>query len=228
MAEEYLTDDEQLEAVKRWTSENGAWLFGGFVLGAALLFGYRYYESYKNERALKAAAHFGEMTTALDKNDRNAAQQVAEGLIKEYANTPYADQAELTMARLHVDAGELTKAIAPLMHVMSSSSDTELQHIARLRLARVLIDQGKPDEALATLGLNAPGPFAARYHEIRGDAFFAKKNFNDALTEYKAAKAGGDARSVDSPLLALKIADLGSPSIPIAGTNPVILNKAKP
>ena len=37
---------------------------GGIVLGAALIFGYRYYDSYRNDRALRAAAQFDDMTSA--------------------------------------------------------------------------------------------------------------------------------------------------------------------
>ena len=73
---------------------------------------------------------------------------------------------------------------------MNSSKDTELRHIARLRLARVLIDQGKPDDALNMLA-DPPGAFAARYHEVRGDAFFAKKDPRGRLKEYKAALGEG-------------------------------------
>ena len=43
MAEEYMTDDEQLEIVKRHIKEYGAWIVGGVVLGVAGLFGWRYY-----------------------------------------------------------------------------------------------------------------------------------------------------------------------------------------
>ncbi len=210
MPEEYLTDDEQLEAVKRWTVENGAWLVGGIVLGAAVLFGYRYYQTYKTERALKAAAQFGEMTAALGRDDRSASQKLGEALVKDYSDTPYADQAELALARLSVDAGDLGKAVGPLTHVINESKDDGLKNIARLRLARVLSDQGKPDEALATLAVSPPAAFAAGFHEVRGDAFFAKKNFSSARSEYQAALTGGDARSASVALLELKIADLGS------------------
>ncbi len=58
MADHMMTDDEQLENVKAWFSENGAWLAGGVVLGAVLLFGYRYYGGHKDDVALKAAARF--------------------------------------------------------------------------------------------------------------------------------------------------------------------------
>jgi len=225
MAEEYLTDDEQLEFVKRWPAENGTWIVGGIVVAVVLVFGWRYYDGYRNGQALKAAAQFGAMTAALDKNDRNTARQIAAGIIKDYASTPYGDQAELTLARLFVDDNQLANAIAPLRHVMNDSKDSELKNIARLRLARVLIDEGKPDDALQTLAEAPPAAaaaaFASRYHEVRGDALYAKKDLKAALTEYQAALNAGGGRASDAPLLQLKITDLGA--APAAATS-----KAKP
>jgi predicted negative regulator of RcsB-dependent stress response len=220
MAEDYLTDDEQLEHVKRVVAENWVWVLGGIVLGAALIFGYRYYGGYRNERALRAAAQFGDMTSALGRDDRNKARQIGAGLIKDYPTSPYADQSQLVMARLYVDDGQLGDAIAPLTQVMNNSKDTELRHIARLRLARVLIDQHKPDEAIKALAEDSPGAFASRYHEVRGDAFYAKNDVKSAATEYKAALVGGDASSIDSALLQLKIADLGAPPAPAPAMAP--------
>jgi predicted negative regulator of RcsB-dependent stress response len=237
MTEEYLTDDEQLDAIKRGIAENGAWVIGGVVLGAGLLFGWRYYQGHQNDLALKAAAQFGEMSTALEHSDRNKSRQLADGIIKDFPKSPYADQAQLTIARLYVDEGQLPSAVAALTRVMNNSGDTELRRIARLRLARVLIDQGKPGDAIQLLAEETSGPFALRAHEVRGDAFYAKKDFKSAVTEYKAA-LGGDPNNVDSALLELKIADLGAPPAPAtamipAGAQPTLpsadpSNKAKP
>jgi predicted negative regulator of RcsB-dependent stress response len=220
MAEDYLTDDEQLEHVKRVVAENWVWVLGGIVLGAALIFGYRYYDGYRNERALRAASQFGDMTSALEREDRNKARQIAAELVKDYPTSPYADQSQLVMARLYVDDGQLANAIAPLTQVMNNSKDTELRHIARLRLARLLIDQRKPDEAIKTLAEDTWGAFAGRAHEVRGDAFYAKNDVKSATTEYKAALSGGDASSIDSALLQLKIADLGAPPAPATAMTP--------
>ncbi len=230
MAEEYLTDDEQWEEIKRGIRENGLWVVAGIALGIAVLFGWRYYQSHQNETALRAASQFTAMSAALELNDRNKSRQVADSLIKDFPKSPYADQARLTIARLYVDDGQLPGAIAPLTEVMNHSKDTELQRIARLRLARVLIDQGKPDEAVKLLGEGVPGSFAARYHEVRGDAFYAKKDFKSAVTEYKAALEGGDDNSVNASLLALKIADLGDSHTPPTAMVPQLTppNKAKP
>jgi predicted negative regulator of RcsB-dependent stress response len=226
MAEDYLTDDEQLENVKRVVAENWLWVAGGVVLGAALIFGYRYYESYRNDRALRAAARFDELTAELSRDDQGKLRQAADGLIKEFPSSPYADQAQLVLARLSVDGGKLADAIAPLTQVMSNSKDAELRHIARLRLARVLTALGKPDDAIKTLAEDTWGAFAGQAHEVRGDAFYAKHDVQGATKEYQAALGAGDPSSADFGLLQLKIADLTAPAAapPVADS----LNKAKP
>jgi len=230
MAEEYLTDDEQLEAVKHAVVEYAPWLIGGVLIGAGVFFGIRYFQSYTNERALRAAAQFTAMTAALQANDHAKSRQLADGLIKEYASSPYADQAQLTLARLDVDEGQLDKAIAPLAHVMNESKDKELREVARLRMARILTDQGKSDEALKTLAQPVPAAFETPYHEVRGDAYLAKKDVAGALNEYRAALAAADASGINSALLELKIQDLGAAATaPVAKANsPETLNKAKP
>jgi len=229
MAEEYLTDDEQLEAVKRLVVEYAPWLLGGVLVGAALFFGIRYFQNYTNERAYRAAGQFGAMTNALEANDHAKSRQIADGLIRDYADSPYADQARLTLARLDVDDGQLDKAVAPLTQVMDDSKDTELRQIARLRLARILTDQGKPDEAIKTLAAPMPAAFAARYHEVRGDAYLAKKDTSGARSEYQAALGAADASGINAALLELKIQDLGAGPAPVPqAPSPGTLNKAKP
>jgi predicted negative regulator of RcsB-dependent stress response len=209
MAEDYLTDDEQLEAVKRVFIEYAPWIVAGLVIGVGGFYGYRFYDSHKNERALQAAAQFSQMAAALQLNDQKKSQQIADGLIKNFPDSPYADQAQLAIARIGVDSGRSADAVAPLSEVMNKSQDSELRQIARLRLARVLIDQGKPDDAIKLLGEGTPGSFAGRYHEVRGDALRAKKDVPGAIKEYNAALGAGDS-SADSAMLELKLADLGS------------------
>ena len=229
MAEEYLTDDEQLEAVKHWFTEYAPWLVGGVLVGAALFFGYRYYQTYNSDRDLKAAAQFSAMSTALQVNDRAKSRKIADELIKDYASSPYADQAQLTLARLDVDEGQLDKAAAPLTQVMNTSKDTELRQIARLRLARILTDQGKSDDAIKLLPEPIPAAFAARYYEVRGDAYLAKKDTARAVAEYQKALGAADASGINSSLLELKLQDLGAVPAPVLSAVSVYpSNKAKP
>lgn len=221
MAEDLLTDDEQWEAIKVWVRENGIWMLGGVALAFALLYGYRFYQGHRDTQDLNAAAQFSLMTASIDANDRTAAKATAAAIVKNYPSSPYADQAELMLARLAIDDGQDASAIEQLSLVMNNSKDSQLRHIARLRLARVQIDQGKPDDAISTLAAVAPGKFESRYHEVHGDALAAKKDVSGAIREYRAALTGADQRSPDSAVLELKIADLG------ATVNPPE-NKAKP
>ena len=209
MAEEYLTDDEQLEAVKRAFTEYAPWILGGVVLGVGGWYGLQHYRSHKNEVALRAADQFSQMTAALQMNDPKKSLQIADGLIKDFPNSPYADQAQLTVARIDVESGKSADAVAPLTQVMNNSKDTELQQIARLRLARVLIDQGKPDDAIKLLAAGTPASFAGRYHEVRGDALHSKKDIPGAIAEYNAALGASDG-GAEAAMLQLKLADLAS------------------
>jgi len=209
MAEEYLTDDEQLEAVKRAFTEYAPWILGGVVLGVGGWFGIQYYRSHQNALAMQAAEQFTQMTAALQMNDPKKSLQIADGLIKNFPSSPYADQAQLTIARIDVESGKSADALAPLTQVMNNSKDTELKQVARLRLARVLIDQGKPDDAIKTLAEGTPGSFAGRYHEVHGDALYAKKDIPGAVAEYNLALSSGDG-GADAGLLELKLADLAS------------------
>jgi predicted negative regulator of RcsB-dependent stress response len=209
MAEEYLTDDEQLEAVKHMFKEYAPWIVGGLVLGLGGWYGIQFYRSHQNERALQAAAQFEQMTVAMQADDRNKSRTIADGLVKDFPSSPYADQAQLAIARMSVEDGHSADAVAPLTQVMDNSKDAELKQIARLRLARVLIDQGKPDDAIKLLAAGTPGSFGGRYHEVHGDALYAKKDIAGAITEYSAALSAGDG-GADSALLELKLADLAS------------------
>jgi predicted negative regulator of RcsB-dependent stress response len=220
MTEEYLTDDEQLEEVKRLVQEYAPWVIPAVILGLGFVFGYRYYHSHQEERAVSASTAFSEMNAAIESHDHAKARQLAESLIKDYPKSPYADQAQLAVARLYIDEGEDANAIAPLKQVIEHSPDLELRHVARLRLARVEIDQNKPDDALTTLS-DDPGTFAAAYSEVRGDAYYAKKDLPKAAEAYKAALAAGGAESLGSTMLALKIADLGLPQTSVTpGSSP--------
>jgi predicted negative regulator of RcsB-dependent stress response len=96
-----------------------------------------------------------------------------------------------------------------LQAVTEHAKDTELALLARLRLARVQIAQKKPDAALATLNGLKPGAFEPRYHEVLGDAYYAKGDKTNALKEYLSAKVGDlSASSLDTQGLDLKIDDL--------------------
>jgi predicted negative regulator of RcsB-dependent stress response len=215
---EYLSEKEQWEEIRTWVRENGLWVVAGVALAAAGLQGWRWWQAHLDERGVKASAAYTRMIDALEKGDRTQAFVRLGELERDYPSSPYADQAKLLAARLYVESNELDKAAHELETVMNSSRDHELALVARMRLARVEIAQTKPDAALATLNAAEPGAFAARYHEVRGDAWYAKGDRPAALKEYRSAAGSPDLG--DAALLDLKIADLAAEAPPASAPAP--------
>jgi len=209
---EYLSEKEQWEQIRTWVRENGLWVVAGVALAAAGLQGWRWWQGHLDERGTRASAAYTRMIDALERGDRTQAFVRLGELERDHPSSPYADQGKLLAARVYVEGKELDKAAHELETVMNGSKDHELALVARVRLARVEIAEGKPDEALTTLNAVEPGAFAARYHEVRGDAWYAKGDKAAALKEYRSAAGNPDLG--DAALLDLKIADLAADAPP--------------
>lgn len=205
--EEYLSDKEQWERVLAWLREQGPWMVAGVAVVALGFAGWRYYQARVQQRDLQGAMRYEQVLDAFSRNDLSGGLKLADDLVKDAGSTPYADQADLAAARVQVENKDLDHAAVRLTHVLSSTKDSELALIARLRLARVQLAQGNADAALATLSAVEPGAFAARYAEVRGDVLFAKGDRDGALKQYRAARSGA-ANTIDTGLLDLKISEL--------------------
>jgi predicted negative regulator of RcsB-dependent stress response len=220
--DDYLSEKEQWEWLKAQVRENTPAVVVAILVVAAGVFGWRWWQSHQDARQLEAGGKYMQMVQSLERGDRTQSLVLLGELERDYGASPYADQARLLAARVYVDETQLDHAASELATVAEHSKDQELAQVARVRLARVQIAQGKPDSALATLGgVAEAGAFAARYHEVRGDAYYAKNDKSAALSEYRSAQSAG-AEGTDSTLLKLKIADLDSgakPTAPPAAAN---------
>ena len=219
--DDYLSEKEQWEWVKTQVRENAPAVLLAIVLAVGAVFGWRWWQGHQDARELEAGGKYMQMIQSLERGDSTQTLVLLGELERDYAGSAYTDQARLLAARMYVDEAQLEHAAAALAAVADHSKDRELAQVARLRLARVQIAQGKPDSALATLGtVAAAGAFAARYHEVRGDAYYVKGDKAAALTEYRSAQTAGS-EGTDTALLQLKIADLdsGTPPTTAAAAN---------
>ena len=213
--DDYLSEKEQWEWVKTQVRENAPAVLLAIVLAVAAVFGWRWWQGRQDARDLEAGGRYMRMVQSLEHGDSTQTLVLLGELERDYAGSPYTDQARLLAARMYVDEAQLDHAAAALAAVAEHSKDRELAQVARLRLARVQIAQGKADSALATLAATpATGAFATLYHEVRGDAYYAKGDKAAALNEYRSAQTAGE--GTDAALLGLKIADLDSGSPPSA------------
>lgn len=205
--DEYLDDQEQWRRVIAWLRESGPTMLAAVLIVLLGYGGWRYWQNRKTNIALAAEGQYEQVLSALNQGNLALGSTLADRLIKDYPNTPYAVQADLMAARVAVQNDQLADAAKRLRHVLDTTkNDAEMQLLVRLRLARVLLGQKQPDEALKLLDGVPAGAFASRFAEVRGDALLAKGDRAGALQAYRSARAGAD--TVDGQLLDLKIEDL--------------------
>jgi len=214
---EDLTDNEREEQLRQWWSENWLWILGGIALGLAMLWGWQYWQRMKADQAQHELAGYQSVLTSLGQDKFDQAVVEAKTLRDAQPGSPYADQSDLVLARAAVEKRDFEAAAQHLRTVMDGSKDPELRAVARARLARVMVEQAKYDDAVALLDPAGAGSYAALYHELRGDAYAGKGDSAAARREYDEALAAPvEDTGLDRDYIELKLEAL-PPAAAVAG-----------
>lgn len=219
--DEFLSDQEKAEQVKTWLRENGAFLIGGLALGLAALFGWNKWQDYRFARAAEASAVYEEFLEAFRSERTARAQELVDDLRANYDGSAYLDQAQLFLAKLHMDRNEADDAAAALATVVAGRGSEEMRNVARMRLARVRLHQQQHEAALEALSDADPNSaYAPRIQELRGDVYYAMGRLADARDEYRAALGPGEPGVIDRVFVQAKLDNLGAPEETAAAEPP--------
>lgn len=200
--DDLLDEHEQSERVRGWLRNNGAGLVGGVVLGLALIGGWQWWQQRQQAARVAAGEQFALAVQHVEAKDLKRAEPEVAALAKQGGT--YAVLASLQLAKAQVEAGQRDAAIATLRNVRAG--DSALDVVVRTRLARLLVDAGKPQQALDLLGGNPQGPAAI---EARGDALFALGRREEARAAYAQALAKLDVGTPVRRLVELKLTEAG-------------------
>lgn len=184
---EYFNEDDQVEALKKWWHENGKAVIGGAVLGLVIVGGWQGWTRYGAGRAEQASAYYEQFSISAQSNDVAAAKKQAERIFDEFGSSTYAVMTALEMARIEYAEGQHEAAVARLRWVISSVADATLAQLARLRLARLLLDANDLDGALALSDETVTKEFAADFAALRGDVLRARGDLENARIAYQDA-----------------------------------------
>ena len=210
--DDLLSEKEQIEQTRSWWSEYGGYVIGGLGLGIAVLAGYNYYQSNKLEAQLEGSAMYESLTQHVVSGSLEEAEVVASELGTKYADTSYAAQAKLAMARLYMDKNRDQDAIDVLNELLANPADEATKSVARARLARLLAYQGKSQEVVDLLEGQESEAFAAIYNEMLGDAYHALGRIEDAQAAYQRVLLDPISQAtVDQQLVQWKALDLPEP-----------------
>lgn len=204
---EFETEEQQIEALKKWWKENSTSLILGVSIGAMALGGWNYYVDSEQSHGEEASDMFMTVMRQVElKTVDSSGMEKANQLVADYADTPYASLSSLALAALEYEKGNVDAAISQLQWVNGHAVEEEVRHVSRLRMAKILLSQKKYDEAEAWLMTEHPKAFDARYEELKGDLYVARGQVAQARVAYdKAISQSASA----SRWLQLKRQDLG-------------------
>ena len=201
----HFVEDEQTEKIRHWWKKNGSAIIVGLVLGIGSVAGYQGWGVYQTRQAEAASDLYQEMLRSLENEALTRVRESADSLISKFGSTAYADAASLMLARLDVESGQPEQAGHHLSRVIDHSKDSAMQHIARLRLVTLALDQGDLKWADQLLKIQPMGGFESRYDELRGDIFTARNDLKNARNAYQSALENAVAGSVAAQILDRKL-----------------------
>lgn len=207
---QYETDDEKVEAIKKWWKSNGLSVAAGVVIGLGAVFGWRGWIAYRDSVGGEASAIFEQLLVNADAERADSVTKQSEQLEASYASTPYAALAALMDAKLQYESGDTAAATKALEGVISRAPDPALARLAALRLARIQVSEGELDAAESTVKAHDDGSaFVGDFAAVLGDIAAARGDPIKAREQYERAIAAGSGLS---QLLRLKLDNLPSPS----------------
>lgn len=207
------TEEEQVERIKELWRQHGMPLLTGVVLALAGVFGWNAWTNYQETQSANASALYQTMLESVlgqepdNVESRTRAAELAQQLRDEYPDSRYSRYAALMQARLAVEAQDFATAERLLNEVVDNADDEALKEVARQRLARVLGQQERAEEALALFDSEVSGQLLAGREEIRGDLLLGLGRTEEAREAYQSALRAIPDRQA-RPQLQLKIDDL--------------------
>jgi len=154
------------------------------------------------------------LVEAAQANDAVRAGKVFEELKDRYGRSTFAAQGGLLAAKVQFEQGKSADAETSLRWVAEKAGEDEYRAVAQLRLAALLLDAKKPEEALKILAGDFPKAFAPLAADRRGDVLLAQGKAEEAVSAYQQAYNNLGAEQNYRRLIEAKLASLGAAPAP--------------
>jgi len=206
----YQTEEEQIASMKRWWETNGKFVIIGLIVVVASVVGTRTWQNFEVSTLAKASAQYDLMMQELEAGRVDSVLQRGAEIVKNNSDLQYAVLSAMLVAKVEVEKGNNDAAFQRLSWALENTESEKLKHIIRVRLAKVLLAQGKLNEALTHATFPQQGEFASQYSIVQGDIYVKKGETGSARTAYSAALNDNAMGSQLRTFVQMKLDDLGA------------------
>ena len=204
-----LQEQEQVDALKAFWARYGNLITWAITLVLAVFAGWNWYQKLQRDKDSAASTMYGELQGAADAGDAKRAAQIFGDMQAKAPKTTFTQLGALLVAKAQADKGDAAGATANLQWVADNGNE-ENAAVAHMRLAGLLADGKKYDDALKQLALVKPASFAALVSDRRGDIDLAQGQKDAAAKAYKVAYDGLPATAQYRMLVEAKLTALGA------------------
>jgi predicted negative regulator of RcsB-dependent stress response len=205
-----LEEQEQLDQLKSFWKQYGNPITWLLIAALAAYAGWNAWNWWQRDQAVKAGAMYDELDRAAQAGDFAKAGGIFSDMKERFPRTAFTQQGGLLAAKVQVDKGQADAAAASLTWVSANAVEDEYKTVAHLRLAGLLLDQKKYDEALKQLDAATAKEFVALVNDRRGDVLLAQGKPEDAKAAYTRAWKAMDAKIDYRRLIDAKLTALGA------------------
>ena len=205
MATYDLEEQEKIDGLKSWWEVYGTLaiiIVATFIAGISGTQAWKYYQK---QQTAQAAELFISLQEIDEDGDSKKIRDAARLLIEGFPDSGYASRAALISARASIEAKDIKNARNQLEWVLVNTEEVELKDIAQLRLANLLLDEKKHDEALKVLDSKHSEFFDVLYEDLKGDIYADKGSISEAGSAYKMAMTKIDEKETRYKIIQMKL-----------------------
>ena len=200
---------QQWEKLVTWLKTNALSISLVIIIGGGGSLTWHWYSSAQFSARAADSLHFEQLKRLSGSAEWQQAEQILQRL-QQSSSTKYGIVASFYYAREAYHAGRAGAAMQQLQWIIDHSDDVIDLQLAADRLARLLLDQNKPDEAIAlvqnVIGRVTNPSALGTLNMIIGDSQLFKKQYASAIDFYNTAKKNLPEQSPLKELLDMKIA----------------------
>ena len=204
-----LEEQEKVDELKAWWKKNGTTMLLAVAVFVAVAAGLQWWRVYQNNQQGQAALAYEAVQNGVQSKDIKRIRDAAGQLIDKYPATPYASRAALLAAGANYELGDAKSAKSQLQWVTEHAKEEGARDIARLRLAGILLDEKKYEDAMKTLEASHEKTFDGLFSDLKGDVLAAQGKMADARVAYRAALEKTDEKSAYRQAVQMKLDGLG-------------------
>jgi len=125
----YETEEQQVEAIKKWWSENFKMVVFFVVIGLGSIVGVQQWKQGQSVKAQTASLEYDHILNVVKENKGEPINLQVETMLNDYADYTYAALSAMLEAKQMIDAGKLAQAEEKFQWVIKNGKAQNLQHI---------------------------------------------------------------------------------------------------